>query len=196
MKLISTGEAAQRLGVGLSTVKRWIQLDLIKAVRTPGGHWRIAGAEVAHLLDTMETGHVKPLRMLVIEDDANMCELISKWLQHDDRMNIEAECIHDGLLGLLQLGRMTPDLLVLDIGLPGMSGLEVLQRINAVPEFADMRVIVVTGKRNRALVDRQISMLKPDAVLDKPFDEETFLAVVCETFSRDQSDISLRKGSA
>ena len=179
MEMMTTGEAARRLGVGLTTVKRWVQLGLLRAIRTPGGHWRIPAGEVERLLAAMGADSNRvTVRVLVIEDDPNTCDLIREWLRHDGTMNIEAECMHDGLSGLLHLGRMMPDLLVLDIGLPGMNGLEILQRIHAVPEFSGMRVIVATGKRNRSLLSGRIAKLRPDAILDKPFDEDSFLSTV------------------
>jgi molybdopterin-binding protein len=50
MSLLTVRTAAARLGVGYSTLKRWIFLGQIRTTRTPGGHHRIADAEIARLL--------------------------------------------------------------------------------------------------------------------------------------------------
>lgn len=48
-RVISTGEAAKRLGVDPATVWRWIAAGKLAAFRTPGGHWRIEAKEVERM---------------------------------------------------------------------------------------------------------------------------------------------------
>ena len=64
MSLLTVRQAAARLGVGYSTVKQWIYKGSVRTVRTDGGHYRIADAEVERLLagrqPTAATPHRKP----------------------------------------------------------------------------------------------------------------------------------------
>ncbi len=77
--------------------------------------------------------------MLVIDDDPLVHELISHWL---DGAGYHAEVAVDGEIALTALGRVLPDVVVLDLSLPGMYGLEVLVRIKAMPRSP---VIILTA---------------------------------------------------
>jgi len=175
--MLSTGEAAEVLGVGVTTIKRWIQLGLLRAVRTPGGHWRIPASEIARLRKQMEKSGNAPRRMLVIEDDPGVCDLIREWLATSE-WDFDVWCEHDGVLGLMRLGQMQPDLLVLDLALPGMDGVEVLRRVRSAPEFSQLRVIVVSGHLNDGDLSTRLAQARPDEALAKPIEREPFLAAV------------------
>ena len=179
--MLTTGEAAERLGVGLTTIKRWIQLGLLRAARTPGGHWRIPADEVERLHARMQLrGH--PRRMLVIEDDPGVCDLIREWIALEG-WDMDVACEHDGVLGLMRLGLMMPDVLVLDLALPGMDGVEVLRRVRAAPEFRDMCVIVVSGELHRREFRCGLTEADPDVVLTKPLERDPFLRALAPLFA-------------
>lgn len=171
--MLTTGEAAERLGVGVTTVKRWIQLGLLRASRTPGGHWRIPGTEVERLRARMQLSG-QPRRMLVIEDDPGACDRIREWIAAQG-WNMNVVCEHDGVLGLMRLGQMMPDVLVLDWTVPGMDGMEVLRRVRTAPEFRSMRVIVMAEQADLPGMRTGRDDVEADAVLAKPLERTAFL---------------------
>jgi DNA-binding response OmpR family regulator len=79
-------------------------------------------------------------RVLVIDDDEITLTLLQNVLQDE---GCEVFSTADGPQGITIFKRMEPDLVLLDLGLPSMNGLEVLRKIKAIDQ--DARIIIVTG---------------------------------------------------
>lgn len=181
MHYLTTGEAARICGVGINTIKRWIDSGDLAAVVTPGGHKRIPQAAFVHFLKA----HAMPvpselgqLRMLIIDDDIEMCAFVRAAMEHAS-LDLDIHDAHDGYTGLLKIGLIRPHVLVLDIMLPHINGLEIIQRLRGVADLpADMRILVITGSQNRALVRRRLAQADVDAVLFKPVAAEALTAAV------------------
>src|SRR5437868_14959222 len=77
--------------------------------------------------------------VLVVEDDANVAEVLSRYLR---REGFDVICLGDGAVALERALTTPPDLAVLDIMLPGLSGLEVCRRLRAE---ADVPIIMLTA---------------------------------------------------
>src|SRR2546428_12822032 len=92
-------------------------------------------------------------KILVVEDEGDIRELIRYNLVQEGFAVEEAE---DGAEALERVQRRAPDLLVLDLMLPRMSGLELCRRLRANPETARLPIIVVTAKG--AEVDRVLGL--------------------------------------
>jgi CheY-like chemotaxis protein len=104
-------------------------------------------------------------RILVVEDDPDVRRVISESLRLGGHEVTEAE---DGVGGLGALERETPDLLIVDYAMPGMTGAEVIARARA--EVHDLPVIMATGYADMAEVGRVIGT---QSILIKPFDIAT-----------------------
>lgn len=98
-------------------------------------------------------------RVLVVDDEQSVRSLVCLSLEGPD-CKVEAFC--DGRDALEALGGEYPDLILLDVGLPGMSGDEVLRRLRADKRTATIPVVLLTG-----LEPPEGS--KPDGVVLKPF---------------------------
>ena len=171
-KYITTGKASRMCGVGINTMKRWIQKGELKCVITPGGHWRIAEDEFQRFLDKLQTDSSKPAvigKVLLIEDDPAMRSLIEGAFELAG-YETDFDCAHDGYSGLMKIGAMRPDLVVLDIMLPEINGLELMQRIRTSEISRGARILVITGAGDRRLVKRALDKARPDAIFLKPFD--------------------------
>jgi DNA-binding NarL/FixJ family response regulator len=90
-------------------------------------------------MDGYLTEHV---RVLVCDDVAEMRLLLRETLEAEPGVDVVEE-VGDGLACLEAVDRVRPDVLVLDLALPGLDGLEVLQRLR--DEFPRMRVVVFSG---------------------------------------------------
>ncbi|MBC7358638.1 MAG: response regulator transcription factor [Desulfacinum sp.] len=109
------------------------------------------------------------LRLLVIDDDVELCELLSQYLEpHGFRVS----SVHDGEAGLRAVAEEAFDLVVLDVMLPGLDGLEVLRRLRTL---SSIPVVMLTARGDD--VDRIVGLeLGADDYLPKPFNPRELLA--------------------
>ncbi len=129
--------------------------------------------------DTQGSG---PL-VLVVEDDKGVRDLMETILTTE---GFDVRTARDGLEGLLKLRMVRPAALVLDIMMPDVGGLRVLDELER--DHAGVPVIVVTGKPQAAQEVRQ--RLGPRNVFDKPFDLDDFVARIREVAGGEQGATS------
>jgi PAS domain S-box-containing protein len=117
----------------------------------------------------------RPFKILVVDDEEAVLEIIKKALSIE--RNYEVETAHDGNEALIKIGAYHPDLLLLDIFMPKMDGVEVCRAIKKHAEFKDMKVIIFTGYPEHEKVNKvaEMGFIK---VVSKPFQLEEFLKEV------------------
>ena len=119
-------------------------------------------------------------RILVVDAD----EVVGRYVR--DSLNEEgwsAEVVHDGEAALDRAVREAPDLVLLDVALPGPDGISVLQRLRSHPVTAGVPVVLLTGARSAA--DRAAGLSAgADDVVSKPFDTLELVARVRTTLRR------------
>lgn len=104
-------------------------------------------------------------RVLLVEDEINIFEAISFLLSRD---GWEVSGHGNGATALDEIARLDPDVLVLDVMLPGRSGLDILRDLRRQPETADLPVLMLTAKGQSK--DRDLALaLGANAYLTKPF---------------------------
>ena len=109
-------------------------------------------------------GPNRALRVLVVDDNADAAEMLSHALRYSGH---EVREEHDGLSALVAATDFNPDVVLLDIGLPGMDGFEVARRLRADPRFAKTRIVALTGygqetdKKRTAEVGIDRHLVKP-----------------------------------
>jgi len=108
--------------------------------------------------------HMKP-SVLVIEDSASVRRLIEVCLRP---LGADMRFAEDGLVGIAAAGADVPDVVVLDIGLPGLDGWEVLSRLRSDPPTSNVRVLVLTAHAQPEMADRAAAG-GADAFMIKPF---------------------------
>jgi len=108
---------------------------------------------------------VNPKKILVADDDNNILFLISEILM---RQNYEVSQAVNGDQALKDVVALHPDLVVLDIMMPVIDGIEVCRRIKASPETSDIKVIMLTAKTSGK--DMEAGMAAgADHYMTKPF---------------------------
>jgi DNA-binding response OmpR family regulator len=114
-------------------------------------------------------------RVLVMEDDPSVRSLLHTLLESEGYDVVTAS---DGLSGLVQASARPPALVLLDIMMPDLGGLRVLQELRADPALVDVPVVVVTG-RVEAVPELEAD-LGDASVFVKPFGVPELLARVAE----------------
>jgi two-component system OmpR family response regulator len=111
----------------------------------------------------------EPISVVYIEDDARLARLTARYLEtHGTRVTVAA----NGQEGLLEIARHTPDVILLDLMLPGMDGFEVCKELRA---RTDAPIIMVTARGEEA--DRVLGLEGgADDYLSKPFSSRELLA--------------------
>jgi DNA-binding response OmpR family regulator len=118
----------------------------------------------------MTTPHV-----LVVEDDPSVRGLLQTLLTAE---GYDVATASDGLAGLVKASSRRPSLILLDLMMPDLGGIRVLEELRGDPALSDVPVIVVTGKID-AVAGLQ-DVLGEDSVFAKPFGVAELLARVAE----------------
>ncbi|MFA6034229.1 MAG: response regulator transcription factor [Myxococcota bacterium] len=107
--------------------------------------------------------------LLLVEDDVRLAALTKEYLEHH---NVVCSVAHDGQLGLQDALRHRFDVILLDIMLPGMNGIEVCKRLR---QHSDVPIIMITARDEEA--DRVMGLeLGADDYIPKPFSARELLA--------------------
>jgi DNA-binding response OmpR family regulator len=116
--------------------------------------------------------------ILIVDDEADVRRYLSTALEDEGFRVVSAE---NALAGLSLLSRERPDVVCLDLVLPGQTGLSFYREIRETPEFAHLPVVVVTGIARFDAESRLglgSALPAPDAYFDKPVDLRRFLAAI------------------
>ena len=177
-RMLTTREAALRLGVSLRTVQLWVEADILPAARTPGGHRRIPHNAVEALalstglggeppprsrLRPMASGlqgevmpvanglarathrALAPMDVLLVADDSDWLSEVEQAL-YAQMPGLTVRVAETGYLGLLQIGRTTPDLLIAQLELPGLDGIAMLHTLERCESLQGMRIMALTRR--------------------------------------------------
>lgn len=103
--------------------------------------------------------------VLVAEDEQHIAESLTFLME---KAGLEVRVAYDGPTALRMVGEQVPDLVLLDLMIPGCDGFEVLQKLRDHPNWNSMRVLILTAKGRE--IDRQKAQdLGVDDYMTKPF---------------------------
>jgi two-component system, OmpR family, phosphate regulon response regulator PhoB len=118
--------------------------------------------------------HEMAARVLVVDDEPDVCRLLTFSLE---QAGFEVSSASTGAEALLSIGRKPPSVIVLDVGLPDLSGVELCRRLRADQELGDVGIVMLTALGSRE--DRIVGLeAGADDYVVKPFDvQEVVLRV-------------------
>ncbi len=126
-------------------------------------------------------------KILIVEDESNIRQLVKYNLEKESYQVLEAE---DGLQGLRLAKAEKPDLVLLDLMLPQMDGLEVCRSLKGNQATAALPIIMLTAKSEE--IDKVIGLeLGADDYMTKPFSPRELVARVKAVLRRSQKEASL-----
>ncbi len=173
------------LGIGLALSRGLIelhggQIEAFSAGLGQGATFRIvlptgaAASSVPTIEQGPASGSGSGRRILVADDNKDGAESLAMYL---DMMGYEVHVAHDGLHALDLAGRIKPDVAVLDIGMPGLTGYEVAARLRSQAWATGMVLIATTGW-GQDEDKRRAAQAGFDAHVTKPIDPDSVLALI------------------
>lgn len=194
----TTREAAALLGVSVGTVQLWVESGLLQAWKTAGGHRRVLRDSVEGLLRKKPAVAPAPaeavvtappvgerrLHIMVVDDDPILLRLyevnMARW-----PMAPEVSVVNTAVAALLHIGRTAPDLMVMDLEMPGMDGFRMLRELRASPAISKTTIVVVTGL-DSAEIEARGGIPTGIEVLPKPIPFARLLAVATDLVSQNR----------
>src|SRR5579871_2825957 len=113
------------------------------------------------------------MRILLVDDYVDSLEMWALYLRH---CGYEVATATDGPSALEHVAQARPDLIVLDVNLPGLSGFEVGRRLRATPETSSIPIVAATGHVSTAQNDTAFAVF--DAVLVKPCEPAVLVGTI------------------
>jgi excisionase family DNA binding protein len=185
----STAHLARRLGVSVPTVQRWVDLGHLKAWKTVGGHRRIdaESAENFIRIQTRQRGGVAvdaaspaeavvPFSVLVVDDNPDdrdlLCALVE--IAVPGARIIVAP---NGFDALIEVGKAMPDLIVTDITMPHMNGVEMIRHLSTQGD-ARPPAIVAVSSHSPAHIEKLGGLPASVILLAKPVEPARFVETV------------------
>ena len=110
----------------------------------------------------------KGTKVIVVDDNRNLCNLLKTYIENQDDLSIVGEA-HDGLEAMELIQNQEPDLVILDLVMPSLDGLGVLERLNARTTTTRPKIIMLTAFGQESLT-HQAMTLGVDYFILKPFD--------------------------
>ena len=181
--VFTTFEAAKLCHVSPLSIINWVNASRLPAFRTPGGHRRIRRDDLVRFMrdngipipDDLRDGSGRR-RVLVVDDEAPIREVLSEHLTSRTRA-YEVATAADGFEAGRLVATFRPDVVLLDLRMPGLDGFQVCRRIKSEPESNAMIVIAMTGYHTPEMEAR---ILECGAIrcVAKPVEPSTLAALI------------------
>ncbi|SMO68303.1 response regulator [Fodinibius sediminis] len=132
--------------------------------------------------ESMTVSEDNPIKVLVVDDDELTRKLIVRLLERNTKAQVTS--LSNGIEGLEYIKSHYPDLVILDLMLPGMTGFEILQKMRE-EELLEKhtKVILVTAKSRPEDVERGFE-LSADEFISKPFQPQEFIVRIKKVLNK------------
>jgi len=154
----TTFEISQICGVNPTTVQNWVKGKKLRAFQTPGGHRRVRREDLVAFLKEFgmplpEDLSQSPPLILIVDDEGDILDMLEDLLKSGDEQ-VKVAKAQNGVDALLMIGETKPDLLILDLMLPGMNGFEVCKKLKSSPGTRSIKRVAISGDPNPAVKER------------------------------------------
>ena len=185
---LTTFEVSRVCGVVHGTVSKWVDEGKLNAYKTPGGHRRVKMTDLlvflkiydmpvpTEIFQASKDAHKEEIkgartakRILVVEDDLNVSQILEEFLK-DAYPSFQVLLAGDGFEAGKLIASQTPDLLILDLILPGLDGFKVVENIRNDKALSHTKIIAMTGFDNAENRERLTKAGGADVFLPKPMD--------------------------
>jgi len=183
-KAFTTFEAAKICHVTHHSIKNWIKQGLIKASRTPGGHYRILEEDLDSFREKydMFPGDKGPMkkRVMIVDDEPEVLAMMENILMDE---GFELIKVSNATEVGLRAAQLSPDLILLDFLMPEINGFEVSKALRNNELTRSIPIMAVTALTKEQDIER-IFECGADEYLAKPFRIDQLLEKVRELIGR------------
>ena len=183
-KTYSTNDIAELCDFTINTVVNWTKGDSLPAYKTKGGHRRIKEADLTNFLIEHNMPVLPEKRILVVDDDAAIRQGL-KELFESNGYNVDVA--DNGFKAGKLFTKKRPKLVILDLVMPGIDGLEVCKDIKESETGKQTKIILLTGFPSKENIAKA-KKLGINKCLAKPIDASTLLKEV-STFCKKSSPL-------
>jgi len=177
-KLLAPNDVAELLMVSPTTVRFWAQKGALKALTTPGGHRRFNMEDVEEFAASrgmrLQDQH-ENLRVLIVDDEIIFSRFLIDFF--DTVEGVETELANYSFEAGLKVRGFKPDVVLMDIMMPGLDGFQVCQRMKSDPLMKDIRIIAITGYPTEENVKKMLAA-GAEACLKKPLEFDELLSLL------------------
>lgn len=180
MKTYTTGDIAQICDVNQRTVIRWIERGELLGFKLPGrGNNRVTEEGLLDFLNRHKIPvpeEIKPdagNQILIVDDEPAVAKAIQRVLRG---AGYSTEIAFDGFKAGSALVRNKPVLMTLDLKMPGMDGLEVIQHVRSHSDIHDTAILVISSVEETLL--KQAILKGADGYLHKPFNNDELIETI------------------
>jgi len=174
---LTTGQIAQFCHVTHRGVLKWVESGKLKAYRTPGKHSRVSVEDFLSFLkeykmpipSQLQEGPILK-KVLIVDDYKGIVHSLRRILQMENKYIIEVA--YDGFDAGKKFTVFQPDLVILDIYMPGLDGYQVFANIRNDTKNKNTKIIIMSGVNEPSVIEK-IKDLGADGFLQKPFKNET-----------------------
>lgn len=176
-EFLTPRQVAVLLKIAPVTVRHWALDGKLKFVTTPGGHRRFSYADIEQFARMrgirLATEEVGPIRVLIVDDNRAFADYLKEILVNAE-VNVTVDIAHDGFEVGQQVFLFKPDVILLDLMMPGLNGFETCRRIKSNMATQHIRVIAMTGFPTEENI-KHIMEVGAELCLAKPIRAPTLL---------------------
>ncbi len=185
--LLKIGELAERANLPISTLKYYTDIGLLRVVDYMEGGFRLYNEKesllrLKRIRELLTQNYsIKEIKenidkiivykILIVDDEPFVHDFVKGALS--DKNNIEIKSVYDGFLAGITINEYLPDLIILDLLLPGVDGFKVCTEIKKSPKFKNIKILAVTGYDSPEYKEKILSA-GADDYLPKPIDLKIF----------------------
>jgi len=169
---LTPNKVAELLMVSPTAVRQWAEKGELSALLTPGGHRRFLPSEVERFARSrglvLNLGESAELRVLIVDDDEDIAAFLTDLLESVDA-SVLVETANNGFSAGLKVRKLKPQIVLLDLMMPGLDGFQVCRLLKSDPATKSIRIIVMTGYASHENVESAI-LAGAEACISKPVD--------------------------
>ncbi len=190
-KTLTTKEVSKYCDVTVHAVNKWVNAGKLKAYRTPGNRMKILKNDFGVFLEKynmlvpqdFKNRLKKRKKILIVDDDNTSVRLIKGLLEKQG--DYEIETANDGFEAGLKYSAFKPDLITLDLKMPGLNGFEVCTYIRNQAKDESVKILVISAHLGSKNLEK-LKLLGADDFLEKKFQGESFQEKILELFEKQE----------